>query len=462
MAASASGPDTRVGRAAAVALLLLAAPGGVDPPALAAQTPDSASAGPTSRAAASGQEAGEPVSADSASRLRAAMERPPARPPTDVYDVLSFPLRVAMLPLAAVGKGIQGLVALSIRPGRPPNPILVAYRDLREWGLTPDLEVFGPRSGPGAEVRLDRFEPFFLESGISIRGSQRHVAGLRAGSTGSPHGTLAVAFRRYAEPHFWGIGPDTDAEAEADFRWDQVELAGAGAARTGSLAWRLELGFEANDVGRGSDDDEPDLQDVAPPDLFGLEEETRFARLGAGVALDRTRIHVLQPRGFRADLGGTLFLGTGDTDADFLRWNAELAGYLPLNERQQLALRGLLELNRPQGGRGVPFTHLAALGGSRVNRGLDTWRFRDLDMAALQSEWRYEIWRSIHDDLRQEGFVFLDAGGVAGRIHELEGSNIRTSWGFGMRTASRDGPIVLWYLAFGEETKFRVKFSWPF
>lgn len=397
-----------------------------------------------------GQEADEP-------------ERPPAKPPADAFDVLSLPLRVAMLPLTVVGRGLQGLAAVTFGAGGR-NPVAVAIGDMRAWGVSPRLATVGPRSGPGAGLALERYEPFFVETEVSIRGSQRHRAGVRAGRKDGP-GVRAVAeFRRYAEPHFWGVGPDTEPAAASDFRWDRVDLEAVGLLRSGPVSWRGELGWEANEVAPGSDDGVPDLVDgPAADEPFGLRETTRFARFGAGLTLDATRVLGYQRRGFRADLGGTAFVGVGGTDADFLRWTGELVGYLPLNPRQELALRGLLDMNRPRGGRGVPFTHLASLGGSATVRGFERDRFRDLDMVALQSEWRYEIWRSIHDDIRQEGFLFFDAGTVAERIDRIEGSHLRSSYGFGMRTVDERGVALLWYLAFGgEATRFRVKLSWPF
>lgn len=398
-------------------------------------------------------------------RRDTARARPPPRPPADLFDALSFPLRVALLPVTAVGAGVQGLVSLAYRGGGA-NPIGVAIGDMRTWGASPRALTIGPRSGPGLGLVLDRWEPFFARSEVSIRGSQRHGLGLRLAREEGAVAWAEAEFRRYAEPHFWGIGPHTDPEAEADFRWDRLALEGGGNLRTGPLAWRGELGYERNEVSRGSDDDAPDLQDVAtgaPP--FGLRDGTRFARGGVRVALDATSLRGYQPRGLRAELGGAAFLGVGDTDAEFLRWTAELVGYVPLNLRQQLALRGLLETNRPLGGRGVPFTHLASLGGSSTLRGFERDRFRDLDLLAIQGEWRYEIWRSIRaDDLRQEGFVFFDAGSVADRVERLDGSPLRSGYGFGMRTVDgRGGVVLLWYLAFGgEETQFRVKLSWPF
>lgn len=409
-------------------------------------------------------------------------ERPPPKPPPDVFDALSLPFRVVVLPLTALGKGLQGLASLA-GGGEGPNPVLAAIADLEEWGASPRLLTVGPRSGPAAGVSVHRWDPFFVRSAVSIRGSQRHRAGLRWGR--ATHGSgarparrstteeadgvadgawLAAEFRRYAEPHFWGIGPDTEPSAAADFRWDRTTVGGGARWRFGPLSAGAGLGYERNAVARGADGEVPDLQDVASDSaLFGLGRTTGFARATAVIGLDATRRRGFQWTGFGADLAAAGFLGLGATDADFVRWTAELVGYLSPNPRQQLALRGRLELNRGLTGRGVPFTHLAALGGGSTLRGFDRGRFRDLDAALLQSEWRYEVWRSIHDDLRQEAFLFYDVGSVAGRLDEIDASELRTAYGFGVRTVDPDDLIVLGYVALGGEgTHLGLKLSWPF
>lgn len=409
-------------------------------------------------------------------------ERPPPKPPPDVFDALSLPFRIVALPLTALGKGLQGLASLAGR-GEGPNPVLGAIADLEEWGASPRLLTVGPRSGPAAGVSVHRWDPFFVRSAVSIRGSQRHRAGVRWGRTTAGSGArpvrrsnavgedrvadgawLAAEFRRYAEPHFWGVGPDTEPSAAADFRWDRTSVGGGASWRIGPLSAGAGLGYERNAVARGADADVPDLQDVASDSaLFGLGRATGFARATAGVGLDATRRHGFQSTGFGADLAAAAFLGLGATDADFVRWAAELVGYLSPNPRQQLALRARLEMNRGLAGRGVPFTHLASLGGGSTLRGFDGGRFRDRDAALLQSEWRYEVWRSIHNDLRQEAFLFYDVGGVAGRLDEIDASELRTAYGFGVRTVDPDDLIVLGYVALGGEgTHLGLKLSWPF
>lgn len=405
-----------------------------------------------------------PVSPDSADRLRAALDQPVGEPPADLLDLLSVPLKVAGVPAELAAYAVKGLLWWRFRPG-PPNPALEALREAQRWGLQTEITGFGPRSGPGVGLRLWRFRPFVAETGISIRGSQRHVLGLELGPSEDRWGLRAEGgFRRFAEPHFWGVGPDSEEAEVADYRWDRWNVEGEAGVATGPLVWNAGLGWEENRVDRGFDGSVPDLVDLADPDsLFGVGRDTRYLRARAGVTLDLTRRRGFQSRGFRSSLAAERFVGIEGTDSEFVRWNAELVGYLPLNPRQELALRGVAELNRPLGGRGVPFTHLASLGGSPNLRGHDRDRFRDRDLVALSSEWRYEIWRDKRGAARAEGLLFLDAGTVARRLDRLDASTLKTDYGVGMRAIAGADLAVLWYLALGGgESEFRVKFSWPY
>lgn len=416
-----------------------------------------------------GQQPAPPVAASDSAIVRGAairdtLTRPPGAPPFDAVDALGLPLEAVAVPLRLVVDGAAWLVGRVTLPGAPTFPQR-AIDAMRGWGAVPSVTSLGQRSGVALRLDLIRYRPFFLESGISIRGSQRHAAGLElAAAAGDRAARVEASYRRYAEPHFWGIGPDSEEGEAADYRWDRVGVEGSAGLATGPVTWEARAGWERNEVGGGFDGSRPDLVEVADSDtLFGLGAPTRFVVTGAGISVDLTRSRELQRRGFRAALDGDVFLGVGDTDSEFLRWTAELVGYLPLNPRQQLALRSVAELNRPQGGRGVPFTHLASLGGSANLRGYDRDRFRDRDLLALTSEWRYEIWRTKRGEARTEGLVFLDAGTVARRLDRLDGSDVRTGYGFGMRAVMGEDLVLLWYLAFGgEESQFRVKLSWPF
>lgn len=420
---------------------------------------------------ATSQEA--PVSPDSAAVLRAALQQPRGRPSTDALAVLSVPLKVATFPVGLAFLIVRQVMGSLLAPG-PPNPVAAAVGDADAWGLSTEVKTFGPRSNLGGGLRFDRFHPFYVTTWTSLFGSQNQTIGLANGWKGDGSAwRVEGGFRRYAEPHFWGIGPKTDRSNETDYRWDQLSVAGKARIRTGPLAWNTEVAWEENSVARGFDRSATDLQDAVgldslfdlPPgdSLFGLGEDTRYVRVGGSLALDLTGLSGLQRRGFFAEFGGTAFLGVAGTDSDFLQWKGTLIGYLPLNRRQQLAIRGLAELNRPQSGRGIPFTHLASLGGSRKLRGFERDRFRDRDLLAVSTEWRYEVWRHKMNLARVEGFFFLDWGVVAASLDRLDGSDIGSSWGFGMRALPLGKLALLWFMAMGgERTQFRVKFKWSY
>ncbi len=138
-------------------------------------------------------------------------------------------------------------------------------------------------------------------------------------------------------------------------------------------------------------------------------------------------------------------------------------GYLPLNPRQSFALRGIAEVNRRESGQRIPFTHLAALGGDHGARAYHTLRFRDRAMMALMSEWRYEIWRELHERGRAEGFLLFDVGGVENSLSEIDADDLRFSYGFGMRLNWGGQARWLAYLAFGDEgARFDMDFSYVY
>lgn len=426
-----------------------------------------------------------PVPVDSADALRASADRPPGDYAFDGWDAASLPFEAALLPVRAVSRAVQFALGEALRP-RPAGALVQALRSVRRWGLAYGVGGVGPRSGPGLELRLERFEPFFVESALTVRTSQSHSAGLVFGDPvrlvtdvelgdrlqlGRPPADserwgleVAGTFRRFAEPHFWGVGADSEAADESDFRWDRWEVAAAGSYRGRHVGLRAGVGWEENQVAGGLDGSVPNLERRFDPDgLFGAGERTRFLRLQLKGVLDLTRWTELQQRGFRAEGGATVFRGVGGTEADFVRWDLALSGYVPLNRRQELALHGLGVFHDGADGRGIPFTHLASLGGKRGLRGFTTDRFRDRHMAALMSEWRYEVWRMKHGQVRVEGLAFVDAGTVAPELDRLPDTDLKSSWGFGARVLADDEVTVLGYVGLGgDETRLGVETSWAY
>lgn len=77
----------------------------------------------------------------------------------------------------------------------------------------------------------------------------------------------------------------------------------------------------------------------------------------------------------------------------------------------------------------VPFRYLSSPDGTLILRGIENGRYRDKDMLALQSEWRFPI----HG--RFSATAFAEAAQVAPRLGEMTAGHFLTSLGVGFRYA---------------------------
>jgi hypothetical protein len=403
-------------------------------------------------------DSGGPVTADSAAVIRASFERPPAKPPFDAVDAVALPFRVIFFPLRLLGRANAKMVGFVTQLSAPKEVSL--FERLVAAGLRPRFGSIGPRSSFAAGILVDRWSPLFLESAISLRGSQRHEAGLDFSHAYSRL-RASYLFKREAEPHFWGVGPGTGKGDFVDYLWDQQMVSGLASASFTGLTLVAGVGYQDNRVGRGFDGKTDDIQDSPLADsLYGVNERTRYAVINASATLDKTYNRGLQRRGFYLDAAADLFRGVDGTDSDFHRFRAMLTGFLPANPRQALALRGLAEINTSDGGRGVPFTHLATLGDVAGGRAYKDGRFRDRAVLAFMSEWRYEVWRELQERGRVESYLLLDAGTVGERFAAMRFSEVRWSYGFGMRVVWDAQERWLVYLAFGDDgAQFNISFS---
>lgn len=386
-----------------------------------------------------------------ADSIRATLVHPPARPPHSLGERVDGVLGVALVPVRVTVNGLSqlGFMAMDV------------LSSMNAAGVEPDAGSIGPRSGPAVGLDLVRYEPFYLEGDYSLRDSRTLGGGLAFGDPEARGARIGYRYEFHAQPHFWGIGPDTDPAAESDFLWERnLATVEAGVPLGSGLRVDAEAGFEENRLGPGGDDTAPDVVDVFDAaSLFGLADQTRLVRAGGSVTWDRRSWHEFQRRGVLARLGATRWQGVDDTDTEFHRLEAEAHTYLPITDRHALAFRALAEMTRGETRSGIPFTHLASLGSSNGLRGYSGDRFRDRDLAALMSEYRYEIWRD--EPSAVEGFLLWDMGGVARSLDELD--RIRTSYGFGARVIKSESLLALAYVAFSsEETRVTLKFGWPF
>ena len=280
---------------------------------------------------------------------------------------------------------------------------------LADWKVNARATTLGTRSWPALVLRYDGAAPFYAEAGYSLRQYEHYEAGVEVG--GEELGALVMGrYRRMRQPHFWGVGPDSEEENRSDFSHDVGTATASGWWRVQGSPVKLRAGlaWEENRVGRGWDGSYPNTQEVFSSDeLFGLAERTEYARLDGGITLDRTHVENLQLHGYIVGGEWQYYEGVGDTESSFHRIAVDASAFVPANDRQLFALRLLAEDHVGESGLGVPFTHLAHLGDERGLRGYSGRRFRDRAMVAAQLEWRYEVyWHPGFPDLRLEGLRF--------------------------------------------------------
>lgn len=387
------------------------------------------------------------------------VERPPARPPFDVGDAIALPLKIATFPVALVFDGLFLAAERATLPG-PPNVFVRGIRSLERANVHPGVGSIGPRSGPALTLDYNGLDPFFVETGISIVGSQRHRAGFRFGDAVTSGVELGFQFQRDAQLNFWGVGGDTPGFDKSSYRRETTlgELS-SWADLSSVLRVRGRIGFESNrlDSAFGKDGDEQLTSVFAGRLPFGTDHRGKFVTEGVEATLDLTHRSGFQTRGVQLTGGVTLFQGVDGTESDLHRVSGEVHTYVPLNPRQTLALRGFAEANRLDEGPAIEFYHLARVGSLRGLRGFSSNRFTDRDAFGAQAEWRFEFWRDLYEEVRAEMFLFYDVAGVTQKLFDISDDEIHDSWGFGMRFTTLENLVGYWYLGLdGEETRFRI------
>ncbi len=397
-----------------------------------------------------------------ADSLRAAWEgvRPPKDHPTDVADVASVPFRVVAAPFRLVLVELPAWAIGELTLPRPPGVIIRTLRNLRDAGVHPGISTsIGPRSGLAATLRLDALDPLQLEGALSARGSQRHRLAAHA-QAGNMRLDAEARWQRDAQVAFYGVGPDTPDD-RALYRRETLDVGLEGEVRHAPIRFDARLGYEDSRIREPIGGDEPSLSEAFDLDeLFGATGRQRYLRFGGGAELDLTRHRGFQERGIRLRARATRYEGVDATESNFHRIRLEAHGLAPLNPRQLLALQARTDLTR--GGAGeIPFYHLAELGGKETAIGYPDTRFRDRDIVSLTAEWRYEIWRDIHNTMRVESFLYFGEGAVGPRLGAISSEDWRASYGFGVRVARSEALLGLAFLGFSEESvRFGVSGEW--
>jgi hypothetical protein len=129
----------------------------------------------------------------------------------------------------------------------------------------------------------------------------------------------------------------------------------------------------------------------------------------------------------------------------FDRVSLDSRGYVPISERQVLAVRGFVNVDSSVAGGYVPFFLERSLGGAQSLRSYAPFRFRGPRIAAVSAEYRVNV----HGPF--ELAAFYDGGKVWGGPVDMGTGGFASSYGMGLRIKSKSNVLARIDVAHGAE-----------
>lgn len=228
-----------------------------------------------------------------------------------------------------------------------------------------------------------------------------------------------IAYYHYPDK-FWGIGNDMPDDAEENYSMDYVRTFLNLQKRVGRGLY-VGCRYQFEHIKLTETEDGGLLH---PGTIGGSEPDGGLASgLGFIVTYD-TRNHIYYPTtGSFHQFYGAYFGDIFGSDYRFSSYTLDLRKYFPLPGEQVCALQAFGMFT----GGTVPFQMLALMGGNYVMRGYHFGRYRDENMVALQTEYRFPVfWRF-------GGAAFAGLGDVAPDIDAFRLKEFKYSLGIGVR-----------------------------
>lgn len=246
---------------------------------------------------------------------------------------------------------------------------------------------------------------------------------------------------------FFGLGPGSRSEDHSDFRQQDTFVEGVAGYRVlPNLTLTGRFGFYRAEIGSGTDEDLPQLEEVFDPATVpGFLSQPDFLRYGLSAIFDGRDVPRNPHKGGLLAVQWKRFAERGGSAQSFSRYAVDARAYLSLGHQQRvLALRVYASRDDPAEGARVPFYLQAWLGNSHTLRGYVSQRFRGEKLALFQAEYRWEASPSI------ELAAFVDTGAVAARAED-EFQDFKTDGGLGLRFKTHELTGVRLDCAWGSE-----------
>ncbi|HEY3162672.1 MAG TPA: BamA/TamA family outer membrane protein [Vicinamibacterales bacterium] len=264
-------------------------------------------------------------------------------------------------------------------------------------------------------------------------------------------------FRDDTKDPFYGIGLQSPPAASTDYAIRTNDAVARAVVHVRSwLSAGAGIGYFAPAVRRGRDSRIRSIEQVfTDTNAPGLAQQPKYIHDNVFAEID-LRDTTGSPR--RGGLYRTTYElwndGTFD-QYDFRRLEVDASHFFAVTESDVVALHlGLAYTNNAPGSR-VPFYLLPFLGGGDTLRAYREFRFRDENAGVFNAEVRHHLNTLVHI----AGFV--DAGKVAHDWQDINPTDLKMSYGFGVRAATASRMFLRCDTAFGghEGPRVFVKFT---
>jgi hypothetical protein len=236
-------------------------------------------------------------------------------------------------------------------------------------------------------------------------------------------------WREATQVGFYGLGPQSSKDDRVNYAFRQPYVSSLLTVRPTRRILLLRGGLEWSQwAQRPGQDGAPSVETrYTPASLPGVGATVSYWHTQATVALDSRTSPGYSRRGTFLGVTGHDYTDD-DREFGFQRVDYEAIQHVPiLRETWVISLHGLASTAYAKNGQDIPFFMLPSLGGGSNLRGYSSWRFRDRASLLLQAEWRIMVNRFL------DTAIFYDSGQVGSRLWDLDFSEQRRDYGFGVR-----------------------------
>jgi hypothetical protein len=239
-------------------------------------------------------------------------------------------------------------------------------------------------------------------------------------------------YRDDTKDPFYGLGLTSPPAASADYAIRTNDLIARAVGRVRPwLRVGADVGYFSPEVRRGRDRRIPSIEqvftDITAP---GLAQQPNFLHDSIFLEIDGRDAPGFPRRGGLYRTTYALWNDRTLDQYDFRRFDVEGSQFFSVASKDVIALHLVLEYSNNAPGDRVPFYLLPFAGGGDTLRAFREFRFRGENSGVFNAELRHQVHSMVHVA------AFVDAGKVAHDWEDINPSDLKTSYGAGVRAGT--------------------------